>query len=83
MAMAGVVEAAVIAIPDPRWDERPMACVVAAAGCEVTVEAVREHLLASGFSKWQLPDRMELIDEVPRTSVGKFDKKVLRARFVG
>jgi fatty-acyl-CoA synthase len=81
MSMAGVVEAAVIAIPDPRWDERPLACVVPATGFVVTVEALREHLLASGFSKWQLPDRIELIDEVPRTSVGKYDKKVLRARF--
>ncbi|MGE0793982.1 MAG: long-chain-fatty-acid--CoA ligase [Acidimicrobiia bacterium] len=81
MAMAGVVEAAVVAIPDPRWDERPLACVVPAAGSTVTIDAVRDHLLASGFSKWQLPDRLELIDEVPRTSVGKFDKKVLRARF--
>jgi fatty-acyl-CoA synthase len=81
MAMPGVVEAAVVAIPDPRWDERPLACVVPATGFEVTLEAVRAHLLGGGFPRWQLPDRLELVDEVPRTSVGKFDKKVLRARF--
>jgi fatty-acyl-CoA synthase len=81
MAMPGVTEAAVVAVSDPRWQERPLACVVASDGATITIEEVREHLLASGFPKWQLPDRMELIDMVPRTSVGKFDKKVLRARF--
>jgi non-ribosomal peptide synthetase component E (peptide arylation enzyme) len=49
----------------------------------VTLEAVRAKLSASGFADWQLPDRIELIDEVPKTGVGKFDKKVLRARFAG
>jgi fatty-acyl-CoA synthase len=82
MSMPGVIEAAVIAIPDPRWDERPLACVVPASDFVISIEVVRDHLLANGFSKWQLPDRLELIDEVPRTSVGKYDKKVLRARFV-
>ncbi len=81
MAMDGVAEAAVVAIPDPKWQERPLACIVPAPGATITLEAVREHLIARGFAKWQLPDRIELIDEVPRTSVGKFDKKVLRARF--
>jgi fatty-acyl-CoA synthase len=75
MAMPGIVEAAVVAIPDPRWVERPMACI------DVTVGAVRTHLEASGFARWQLPDRVEVIEEVPKTAVGKFDKKVLRARF--
>jgi fatty-acyl-CoA synthase len=81
MAMDGVVEAAVVAVPDERWSERPLACVVPAPGVEITIAAVHAHLLASGFAKWQLPDRMELIDEVPKTTVGKFDKKVLRGRF--
>lgn len=81
MAMPGVAEAAVVAIPDPRWQERPLACVVVRPGAAVTLEEVRSHLEAHGFARWQLPDRMELIDAVPRTSVGKFDKKVLRARF--
>ena len=81
MAMPGVVEAAVIAIPDDRWVERPLACVVVAAGGEVTTEAVRAHLQGSGFAAWQVPDRIETVDEIPKTAVGKFDKKVLRGRF--
>jgi fatty-acyl-CoA synthase len=81
MAMPGVLEAAVIAIADERWQERPLACVVPRAGSDITVEAVRAHLEAQGFPRWQLPDRVELIDAVPKTSVGKFDKKVLRTRF--
>jgi acyl-CoA synthetase (AMP-forming)/AMP-acid ligase II len=81
MAMDGVAEAAVVAVPDAKWQERPLACVVPAPGVEVTLDAVRAHLLGAGFAKWQLPDRVEVIDAVPRTSVGKFDKKVLRARF--
>jgi fatty-acyl-CoA synthase len=81
MEMAEVAEAAVIAIPDPKWLERPLVCLVPVPGAEVTAELVRDHLLARGFAKWQLPDRIEVIDAVPRTSVGKFDKKVLRTRF--
>ena len=50
-------------------------------GIDITVESVRHHLLGDGFAKWQLPDRVEVIDEVPKTSVGKFDKKVLRSKF--
>jgi fatty-acyl-CoA synthase len=81
MAMPDVAEAAVIAVPHPKWQERPLACVVPRDGASVGLEAVHEHLLARGFSKWQLPDRVEIVDAIPRTGVGKFDKKVLRARF--
>jgi acyl-CoA synthetase (AMP-forming)/AMP-acid ligase II len=81
MEMAGVTEAAVIAIPDPKWQERPLVCVVVQPGTEVTVEQVRDHLVEGGFARWQLPDRVELIEAIPKTSVGKFDKKVLRLRF--
>jgi fatty-acyl-CoA synthase len=81
MAMPEVAEAAVIAIPDARWSERPLACVVPRNGTEITLEQVHDHLEKSGFAKWQLPDRVEIIEAVPRTTVGKFDKKVLRARF--
>ncbi|MGH2727999.1 MAG: AMP-binding enzyme, partial [Actinomycetota bacterium] len=82
MAMPEVLEACVIAIPDAKWQERPLACVVPRPGENVTVETVREYLGGRGWAKWQLPDRLEVIDAVPRTSVGKFDKKALRARFV-
>jgi fatty-acyl-CoA synthase len=69
----------VIAMPDERWGERPLACVALAGGSEVSLEELREHL-ASGLARWQLPDAFAFIDEVPKTSVGKFDKKVLRRR---
>jgi fatty-acyl-CoA synthase len=81
MAMPGVVEAAVIAMPDARWLERPLACVVVRPDAAIDLDAVRAHLEGSGFARWQLPDRIEVVEAIPRTSVGKFDKKVLRARF--
>jgi fatty-acyl-CoA synthase len=82
MAMPDVAEAAVIAVPHPKWQERPLACVVPREGASIDVDAVHQHLLARGFSKWQLPDRVEIVEAIPRTGVGKFDKKVLRARFI-
>ena len=81
MAMPQVAEAAVVAIPDPKWQERPLACVVPRPDQTVTLDQVRGHLEARGWARWQLPDRIHIIDQVPRTSVGKFDKKVLRAQF--
>ncbi|HET8673320.1 MAG TPA: AMP-binding protein, partial [Thermoleophilaceae bacterium] len=80
MAHPDVLEAAVIAIPDERWSERPCACVVRKEGSSLDADGVREHLKPR-VAKWWIPDRVEFIDEVPKTSVGKFDKKVLRARF--
>ncbi|HEY7630901.1 MAG TPA: long-chain fatty acid--CoA ligase [Thermoleophilaceae bacterium] len=80
MAHPDVLEAAVIAVPDERWSERPCACVVKREGCSLDADGVLEHLKPR-VAKWWLPDRVEFIDEVPKTSVGKFDKKVLRARF--
>ena len=81
MAMPQVFEAAVIAVPDPKWQERPLAAIVPCPGVAVTLDDVHAHLTAGGWARWQLPDRVEIIDQLPRTSVGKFDKKVLRARF--
>ena len=81
MEMDDVTEAAVIAVPDPKWQERPLVCVVLRPGTEATAQQVRDHLTSCGFARWQLPERIEVIDEVPRTSVGKFDKLALRARF--
>jgi fatty-acyl-CoA synthase len=81
IAMPQVAEAAVIAVPDPKWQERPLAAIVLRPGSTLTLDEVRGHLLHHGFASWQLPDRIEFIDEVPKTAVGKFDKKVLRGRF--
>ena len=78
MAHPAVAEAAVIAMPHERWSERPLACVVLAEGASATAEELREHL-RSRVAKWWLPDEFAFIDEVPKTSVGKFDKKSLRA----
>ena len=75
-----VLEAAVIAMPDEKWGERPLACVALAEGAGVSPADLREHL-SSGLARWQLPDAFAFIDEVPKTSVGKFDKKVLRRRW--
>jgi fatty-acyl-CoA synthase len=80
MAMPSVLEAAVVAVPDDRWLERPLAFVVTGTGAEVDLDAVQTHLEAHGFARWQLPDRVEVIDQIPKTAVGKFDKKLLRAR---
>jgi fatty-acyl-CoA synthase len=77
MAHDDVVEAAVIGIPDEKWDERPLASVVVREGASLTPTELREFL-SKDFAKWQLPDSWAFIDEVPRTSVGKFDKKVIR-----
>jgi fatty-acyl-CoA synthase len=83
MAHPAVAEAAVIAIPDPKWDERPLACVVLKAGQTATPAELGAHLMANGFAKWQVPDRVEFIDAVPRTSTGKFYKLKLREMFAG
>ncbi|MGH9073850.1 MAG: AMP-binding enzyme, partial [Acidimicrobiales bacterium] len=80
MAHPKVAEAAVIAVPHERWVERPLACVVPKAGEALTREEVIEFL-APRVAKWWLPDEVVFIDEVPKTSTGKFSKKDLRARF--
>jgi fatty-acyl-CoA synthase len=82
MAHPDVLEAAVVAVPDERWGERPCACVVRRDGTDLDAEGVR-GFLADRVAKWWLPERVEFIDEVPKTSVGKFDKKSLRSRFAG
>ena len=78
MAHPAVAEAAVIAKPDDRWSERPLACVVVLEGTEApSAEELAAHL-RERVAKWWIPDEFAFIDEVPKTSVGKFDKKVLR-----
>ncbi len=79
MAHPEIVEAAVIGVPDERWDERPLACVVLREGSELTADHLRAFL-AERVARWWVPERWSFIKEVPKTSVGKFDKKVLRAR---
>jgi fatty-acyl-CoA synthase len=82
MAHPAVAEAAVIGIPHEKWTERPLACVVVKPGESVTAEELLEFL-APRVAKWWLPDAVEFIDEVPKTSVGKFSKKTLREKFDG
>ena len=77
MAHPDVIEAAVIAKPDERWAERPLCCVVLREGAQTSAEELVEHL-SGRVAKWWLPDEFAFIAEVPKTSVGKFDKKVLR-----
>jgi fatty-acyl-CoA synthase len=75
-----VTEAAVIGIPDEKWSERPLACLVVAEGEDITLDELKEFL-SSRVPKWWIPNDLELIDEVPKTSVGKFSKKTLREQF--
>ncbi|CAB4921425.1 unannotated protein [freshwater metagenome] len=79
MGHPDVLEAAVIAKPDERWTERPLACVVVRPGSDTDAEALAAYL-SGRVAKWWEPDEYVLIPEVPKTSVGKFDKKALRAR---
>lgn len=82
MAHPKVLEAAVIAVPHPKWQERPLACVVPRPDFKdnLTKEEIYEHLRPR-FSSLYLPDDIVFIESVPKTSVGKFDKKVLRAQY--
>jgi fatty-acyl-CoA synthase len=80
MAHPKIAEAAVIGVPHPKWSERPLACVVVKPGEELTEDEVLDHLRPR-IARWQLPDAVVFIDEVPKTSVGKFSKKDLRSKF--
>jgi fatty-acyl-CoA synthase len=82
MAHPAIAEAAVVAIPHEKWQERPLACVVLEPDQTLTAEEVLDFLRPK-VAKWWLPDDVVFIDEVPRTSVGKFSKKELRDRFAG
>jgi fatty-acyl-CoA synthase len=80
MAHPAVLEACVVGVPDPRWEERPLATVVLREGASATVEELRDFL-GTRVARWQLPERWAFIEAVPKTSVGKFDKKVVRAQY--
>jgi fatty-acyl-CoA synthase len=82
MGHEAVAEAAVIAIPHEKWDERPLAVVVLKDGQEATAEDLLSHL-EGDFARWQLPDAVEFVDEIPRTATGKFLKMELREQFKG
>ena len=79
VAMPDVAQAAVVAQPHPRWDERPVALVIMAEGKELDPAAVIEHC-SQAFAKWQLPDEVMETDNIPLTTTGKIDKKIIRAR---
>ncbi|MEV5683751.1 long-chain fatty acid--CoA ligase [Streptomyces sp. NPDC052164] len=81
MAHPDVAEAAVVAVPDEKWGERPLATVVLKEGATAEYEALKAFLAESGIAKWQLPERWTIIPAVPKTSVGKFDKKVIRKQY--
>jgi fatty-acyl-CoA synthase len=80
MSHPKIKEAAVIGVPHPKWSERPLACVVVKPGETLSRDEVLAHV-APRLAKWQVPDDVVFIDEVPKTSVGKFSKKTLRDRF--
>jgi fatty-acyl-CoA synthase len=80
MAHPSVAEASVVGVPDEKWGERPLATVVVREGVEVSADELRAFL-AERVAHWQLPERWSFVDEVPKTSVGKFDKKVIRRRY--
>lgn len=75
-----VVEAAVVGVPDERWEERPLAVVVVKDGASVDADQLRKFL-ADKVVRWSLPERWTFVDEIPRTSVGKYDKKAVRSRY--
>jgi fatty-acyl-CoA synthase len=82
MAHPKVQEAAVIAVPDERWSERPLACVVARPDFKGAIsESELAEYLATQFAKWMIPEHYHFLDELPKTSVGKFDKKAMRAQY--
>lgn len=79
VALGGVVQAAVVAQPHPKWDERPVALVILVEGSNITRELILEHC-GEIFAKWQLPDDVIFVDTIPLTTTGKIDKKTIRAQ---
>ncbi|MEM0088261.1 MAG: hypothetical protein QW581_00620 [Archaeoglobaceae archaeon] len=82
MAHPKVFEACVIGVPNPKWQERPLAIVVPKPEHKgkITKEEIKEHL-AKRFAKWQIPDDVLFVEEIPKTSVGKFSKRTLREMY--
>jgi len=84
LRVPGIVEAAVVGVPDDKWGERPVAFVVRKPDHETSEDAIRRHVQAfaerGAISKYAVPDRVYFVDAIPKTSVGKLDKKVIRAQ---
>jgi len=80
MAHPAVQESAVIGVPDERWGERPLACVVLRPGSAASAAELADFLGSAGMARWQVPENWAFVEEIPKTAVGKFDKKVLRTR---
>ncbi|EUA50567.1 AMP-binding enzyme family protein [Mycobacterium xenopi 3993] len=80
IAHPDVVEAAVVGVPDERWQERPLAVAVLKEGVPPDAAELRKFL-ADKVARWWLPERWTFVDQIPRTSVGKYDKKAIRARY--
>jgi acyl-CoA synthetase (AMP-forming)/AMP-acid ligase II len=80
MGHPAVLEAAVIAVAHPKWQERPLACVVLKAGAKATADELKAYL-SGKFAAWSIPDAVEFLDEIPKTSTGKFQKSSLRERY--
>jgi fatty-acyl-CoA synthase len=80
MGHPDVLEASVVGVPDARWDGRPLACIVPREGATIEPAALKEWL-DGRVARWWIPERWAIVDEIPKTSVGKFDKRALRARY--
>jgi fatty-acyl-CoA synthase len=81
MGHPSIREAAVVAVPHPKWDERPLGVVVLREGASLEKASLDAYLLEQGFAKWMLPDAYEVVSEIPKTTVGKFLKRALREQF--
>jgi fatty-acyl-CoA synthase len=80
-AHPGVEEAAVVGVPHPKWEERPLALVVLKSEARAVSKQEIIDFIAPNFAKWQLPDEVKFVDEIPKTSVGKYNKKHIRVIF--
>ncbi len=81
LSFPGVLEACVVGVPHPKWEERPLALVVLREGVKsVKKEDIQEHL-SKKFAKWQLPDKILFVNSIPKTSVGKLNKKKIRMEY--
>ena len=82
LAHPAIAEAAVVGLPSTRWDERPVVVAALRSGQSLTLDALRDFLDGT-VARWWLPDDLIVVDEVAKTSVGKYDKKALRAQLTG